>query len=73
MSTPADDTGVRVEPHGSCDVAPVLKSQWRNDDHWHTIWPEGGHWCYPTEFEAQERADEVRSIRGAMADEEAAV
>lgn len=54
---------MRIEQVGSCDVSPVLASQFRNGDHWHCIWPDGNHWCYPTAEEAAERAVEVTAVR----------
>jgi hypothetical protein len=53
---------MRIEVRGSCGVSSALGSQWRNSGHWHTVWPEGEHWCFPTEAEAVERAIEVRDI-----------
>lgn len=62
--TPIDRTlGLRVVRHGSCEIATNLNSQWRNDHHWHTIWPDGNHWCYRTAEEAADRAEDVRQLR----------
>lgn len=53
---------MRIEARGSCGVSRELGSQWRNGEHWHTVWPEGGHWCFESEADAAERAIEVRDI-----------
>lgn len=53
---------MRIEARGSCGVSRELGSQWRNGEHWHTVWPEGEHWCFETEADAVERAIEVRDI-----------
>jgi hypothetical protein len=44
---------------GSCHVSPLLASQWRNDPHWHTIWPDDAHWCFKTKADAASRAVEL--------------
>lgn len=54
---------IRVVEAGSCDVVASLRSQWRNGPHWHSLWPEGVHWCYRTADEATARAVEVFRIR----------
>jgi len=61
-SAVGDLSPMRVESHGSCDVGPLLASQWRNGGHWHTVWPEGESWCFRTVEEAVDRAAEVRDI-----------
>jgi hypothetical protein len=55
---------VTVQPAESCRVGPTLRSQWRNGQHWHAVWPQcwDNHWCYRTREEAQARADEVNAI-----------
>lgn len=53
---------MRIEPAESCNVTNVA-SLWRNEPHWHTVWPEGPTWCYPTAEEAAGRAVEVTEIR----------
>lgn len=53
---------MRIEARGSCGVSRELGSQWRNGEHWHTVWPEGERWCFETEADAVERAIEVRDI-----------
>lgn len=53
----------RVEPHGSCDVAASLNSQWRNGRHWHVIWPTGESWCYPSEEGARQRLRELEAYQ----------
>lgn len=49
----------RVEHVGSCLVTIAVRSQWRNRNHWHAVWPNGQHWCYETEQEARARVDEL--------------
>ena len=60
----------RVERAGSCHVSTELTSQWRNGPHWHTVWPEGASWCYPTAAEAAARAVEVLDFRIQFAPDE---
>lgn len=50
-------------PHGSCDVSPAPRSQWRNTRHWHVVWPDGNQWCYETLLDAADRRDELEAIR----------
>jgi hypothetical protein len=57
-----DLSPMRVVSHGPCGVGLAISSQWRNTGHWHTVWPEGEHWCFRTVEEAVERAAEVRDI-----------
>jgi hypothetical protein len=53
---------MRIEEVGSCNVTNV-RSLWRNEPHWHAVWPEGGTWCYRTPEDAAARAVEVTQIR----------
>ena len=53
-------TAMRIEPAGACN-GPL--SHWRTRGHWHTVWPEGGTWCYPTAEAAAARAVEVTQLR----------
>ena len=46
----------RVVAASSCEVR---WNHWRNAPHWHTVWPDGGTWCYPTKAEAAARAVEL--------------
>ena len=45
-----------------CWVSESIASQWRNGPHWHTHWPDGQTWCYPTKREAATRAVELYSL-----------
>lgn len=50
---------VTVQHAEGCSVGAAVRSQWRNEPHWHAMWPNGDHWCFETRAEAQARADEV--------------
>ena len=58
-----------VIPHGSCDVGPSLRSQWRNTWHWHVVWPDGNHWCYETLLAADDRRQELEDLATLGADQ----
>lgn len=57
--------GASVRQVGSCNVSTDLASQFRNGPHWHTVWPDGDHWCYATESEAAERVVELDRLADA--------